>query len=589
MRQRFFFNPVLALPLLVLLTGLLNSCALDAIGLRGTEGHRVIPALAMAEGASLAHPEMYGASYTRKPPGSLWAIAASLRLAEVRAHPERLELASRRAAGVTTILLVVACYLVCWRWYGHRAALFAGLVQALTPFVWMAARTAEIEPFNNAATAVAAWLLADLVVPQPGRRAGKSLTLGLLTGLALAAVLLCKGPAGWPVLAGVLLAGLWLRKGRRSRSALLPGLLLAAALTVGIGLWLQVTLSHPPDTQIQSQGAQLWSHLSHFLWDVKKIPQILTLGPAALLMGLPMTLGLLFIFGREAREESVRFERGYLLAKTLAFGCLLGLGIQVLLGMHNPRYALPTIAPLVPVVAWAARCYLSGAMSHDRRRFARRLVEWVGVGGALGAVVLSSAWLLLERPTSGPTMPAALGMCIGLAALLVNSKGRWREIIRGIVLPSGLLLLWGVWSTTIEYNDGQRSAKPWGASLAADLPDGGLVWSNDVIEACPELLLYAELAQPQARFEWRKDAILAGELPRPGAYLLLRGHEYRRRYLERGTAPLLRPVGGYAPPKHPAVLFEVLAEPQPAPPADPFADLPTDGGSSQKRRESRAE
>ncbi|MFG0251875.1 MAG: ArnT family glycosyltransferase, partial [Phycisphaerales bacterium JB038] len=550
------------------------------VGLRGTEPHRVIPALAMAEGAPLAHPEMFGASYTRKPPGSLWAIATSLHLTDVRAHPEELEAAARRPAAVATVLLVLACFLVCWRWYGPRPALLAGLTQALTPVVWMAGRTAEIEPFNNAATAIAVWLLADLVLPQPGRGVGKSALLGVLTGLAIAAVLLCKGPAGAPVLIGALLVGWWLRRGKPS--AVVPGLLLAAVLTAIAGLWLQQTLTHPPDAQIQSERAQLWSHLSHFLWDLGKLPQILTLAPAALALGLPGTLALLFLIGKDARHESGRYERGAALARTLAFGCLLGLAIQMALGMHNPRYTLPTIAPLCPVVAWVAHRYLAGAMNSDRRRFGRALLVWIGLGSAFGAVVLSAVWLIQGRAASGLVMSSAI-MFVALLSLLLNAQGRRREITRNVVLIAGPFMLWGVWLQTVELAADQRSAKPWGATLAADLPGGGLVWANDVIEACPELLLYAALAEPELRFEWRKDAIMAGELPQAGDYLLLREHEYRRRYLERGGAPRLHPVGGYAPPKHPAVLFEVLAEPLPALPPDPFAELPTDQGSSRPR------
>ena len=573
-------NTGVQLALLLIISYLVLVPRLGQVGLRGTEGHRVAPAIAMLRTGELMHPQMFDATYTRKPPGAIWGIAASLKFSGALEHPERLERSARYGSVVITVLMALAAYFFSARWFGKRAALAAGMVQLLTPVVWISARTAEIEPYNNAVTAVSAWLLVDLTVRKQWRPEIVSLFLGLLTGLFLSALLFCKGPASLPAILGLLLAVRLLPRERRK--LLTSGLWLAVVTAVVAGVWLQYELSHPPADQYAAGGARTWSHLANFLWHWRDLPGILTLGPAALLMALPMSLPLLYIFRKDFAPHG-KGTRSYSIARTLALGSILGLAIEMLIGIHNPRYALPCVIFLSPLSAWLIESYAQG----ERKKEVGRLVAFTGFALTTGLLAAALVQLIANKQTVAevPLLMSPMFSALGVLAgqLIIYTWLKPGSVINRnyAVAIVGLLALNAGWQTQIEVREDARSAKPFSSVLAESLPGGAVVWSNDVIEACPELLIYAQLTRDDISFLWRKDLIMQGELPEPGGFLLLRSHEYRKRYRDRGKGGYLTAVAAFTPPKHPSVLFHVEAVAAEGEVVDPFEKLPADEGTSR--------
>jgi 4-amino-4-deoxy-L-arabinose transferase-like glycosyltransferase len=591
MIQRITSDSRLSIVVILLLCAAAYLPKLGQVGLRGTEGHRVIPAVAMLEGSSLLHPEMFEASYARKPPGSLWGIAASVGVGGALEHPHRIEWAARLGSVVVMTLCAVGAYFFASRWFGARHALPAAAAQALTPILMMTARTAEIEPYNIAATAFAAWLLADLIIYQHGRTRRKTVVLGALTGLALAAVIACKGPASFPILIGMLVATRFVPHSQRD--VINRGSIIALALMVAVAVGLQLALTTGSDAQISNSGASVWSHLDHFLWQRDAIVGTLLLIPSALLIALPLTIPLVFLVRMPTDEATIRGTRGHAIVTLIGVGFLLGLGLQMLLGMHNPRYTLPLIAPLPPLVSWAYFHASAGRFTPPRLQQLRAWPAVCAIGLAVYAVVVAALGLTVYEdqvtwswPTPGTALAAGIVIAaagVGLSAVTLYAARRHRTDLTTAVCIAALLVAGWAWIGFGEPRSERRSARDWGPVLASDLAADAVVWSNDMIEANPELLLYARLHRPDITVSWRKDAIHAGALPNTGQYLLLRPHEYRRRYAERGTATRLRKVAGYVVWKHTAVLFRVAEDELPVE-SDPFADLPQDRGSSRKRR-----
>lgn len=583
MIQRITSDSRLSLVVIVVLCAIAYLPKLGQVGLRGTEGHRVIPAMEMVEGSSLLHPEMFGASYGRKPPGSMWGIAASMGATGALDEPQRIEWAARLGSVVVMTLCVIGAYFFSARWFGARHAFPAAAAQALTPILMMTARTAEIEPYNIAATAFAAWLLADLVIYQHGRTRRKTLILGLATGLALASVMACKGPASFPILIGMIVATRFVPHSQRD--LINRGSILALLFMVAAAVGLQLALTTSSDVQFSDTGASVWSQLDHFLWQRDAIVGTLLLIPSALLIALPLTVPLMFLVRMPVDEATIRGTRGHAIATLLGVGFLLGLGLEMLLGVHNPRYTLPLIAPLPPLVSWAYFHASAGRFTPSRLRQLRILPAVCAIGSAVYAIVVVALGLTVYRDQvmwswGSDAMALVAGIVIviagvGLIVLTLHAAGRGRTDLTTAVCIAALLIAGWTWIGFGEPRGEQRSGREWGPVLASYLPADAEVWMNDLVETNPELLLYARLERPDIEVSWRKDAILAGALPEADHYLLLREHEYRRRYEERGTATRLRKVAGHMVWKHAVVLFRVVDEELPVT-DDPFADLTDD-------------
>lgn len=347
-------RPALAHAAFILaLAFLLSGVRLGDSGLSASEGFRAIPAWEMLRSGDLVVTTLFGTPYVRKPPGIVWAIAAS------SAALGETEAAARLVSALATTLGALLLWWSCSRWFGPVPGLCAAAAYLLTPVLWMPARSAEIEALHNLFVLAGGLLLLHrLTSPDASARplSARLLVVGAL-GVSLAAMALTKGPAGLPALGGILLGACIPRRSLRPLRAwdLWGGLALGAGLAGVWALVLAARLRHvdlPPVVED-----------ARFLWREGKTLGVLVLVPAALAGALPWALALPFALRRSDDTPGAFVGAG------AAWGVLVGLAIFCVIGVDNTRYAMPALL-FVPVA------YAAAIASHTHARGTRRVWGW---------------------------------------------------------------------------------------------------------------------------------------------------------------------------------------------------------------------
>jgi 4-amino-4-deoxy-L-arabinose transferase-like glycosyltransferase len=458
---------------------------LGSAGFTDTEGHRVIPGWEMLDAGQWLLPRMFEQVYVRKPPGMPWAVAVSSSILG------QTEFAARAvsAASMTGLALLGAFFAA--RWFGRGWALAGGLAFALTPRLWSGGRAAEIEALNNFAAAAAVLLILDMLLHRGRRhRAGWTIA-GLAAALCVAA--LAKGPAAMPVVpAAVIASCLVLRSGSPLlRRELWIGLVAPAAVLVPVYMGIKAAVAESGQMPV-AQGVSdfLWTGRPLTLWSVGEVA---AMPMAALISVLPAGLALLFVWGPDARRESARDEnelRIHRLAQGLALTCVLSLLILTILGVRNPRYAQPGLSFVPLLVVYVLR---------GREMFVP-LRRKIAVAASLGR-----AWVWI------------IVMVVGLGVFLRAEQQR---------------------------DAGVHSGRTPGVALGAQLPDGAVVLADDLVEARPEVLLYARRAAAGAgrnvRVRWVPGLDGLVHPPADATHLALRTDAESR---ELGLLEMLREAG----------------------------------------------
>lgn len=434
---------------------------LGAGGLTSTEGHRAIPGWAMQDSGNWWLPTMFGQAYLRKPPGMPWAVAGSSSVLG------QTELAARLPSAIATGVLALACFVFAARWFGSGLA--PGLGAVLLPLFWAPGRSAEIEALNNAATGLAVQLIVELTLNRLHRPWAGSVLVAVLGGVCMAAAALAKGPAGFAAIGAAGCAGLVLTPAAdgepkaiaRLRVALWLGLAYLIATVLAGAAFLKL-IEAAETWQRETARTPVVQNVSEFLWGgeaavtAAHILKVLSMPIVALASALPVSLALAPSLRRSGAA-------GSLMARGVAWACVGSLVVLTAAGVHNPRYAMPSLAFLPVLVPFA-------------------VLAWPRVGG-------------LMRPA--------------LVVLLVGA---------------------GVWIGVLEPRQRAKSGREAGVAMARELPDGAMVWADEMIEARPETLWYAKQAAAGAgrRIEpvWVVGMTMLPSLPRQG-FLLVRSDELK--------------------------------------------------------------
>lgn len=390
----------------------------------------------------------------------------------------RTEFAARSVSALATTLCALLSWGAASRWWGRRAGLCAGLGYALTPLFWMPGRSAEIEALHNVTFLLSALALLRVLQPGPTR------FTGVLLALATGSMALVKGPSGIPALVGLLSASLLVQ--RSWRPLLRPGLWLGFTGGLAIvGIWLGLLTAAVSRQSL----AVVTEPASRFLWKPGFELQVLTLPVSALASALPLSLSLLPALLRvpSADEHAARTSRADDAGRTLAWSVLLSLALYCVIGVSNARYAMPALT-LVPMVFGftVSRAAIITAAAHT---FISRV-------------------LLLHRPA------------ITLAVLALGAAGH------------------AIWFE--QRRETRTSGRAAGLALG-DVLRTGEVWADEMIDARPEVLLYAQ-RQAEARgvmlrVRWMPglgDTLL---LPPPGGYLVLRDDDRPREWRQPEFPP----------------------------------------------------
>ena len=379
-------------------------------GFYGTEAHRAVPAYELldlvrqraAQADDWFIPSMFEQPYLRKPPGMPWAIAGmSVLLGET-------VFAARAVSALSCTIMAVLAFCFARRWFGRRAALPAGLAQALMPVLWETGRAAEIEPLNNLGTQIAALALIDALVfarTKPGR-----VLWAIIAAFGVIWFALAKGPASAPVIAGVILAACVALRSWRPVAGVRWSTLTVAGLAIA-GL-ATVTYEFLDEQSVEP----ITQSPSAFMFEPGMILGVLTLPFAAFASMLPASFALLFPWGPDARHE-IDVDDGpgtsaFTLARTITIAWLITIVLFMIFGVRNPRYTLPAAGLLPPLAGF----YLAGLpvwVASKRARIARTLT--LGRPAILAAALLIGSVVYMftveanRRATSGTDAGTAIG------------------------------------------------------------------------------------------------------------------------------------------------------------------------------------
>ena len=468
--------------------------------LAGTEGHRVVPALRMAdamrEPKSSEHaviiewlvPHLFDQPYLRKPPLAYWGVAASdLALAPLGVGEWRWRLPSLIAAVGTAA--VVACYATLA--FDSEGGLVAGLAVPATVAWWSQSRLADVDAVNTAFTALAT--LATLHLASGGRARH-----GLWVALGTSGLLLTKGPAGLPLVLGAIVAGGW------RRPAAWVGLLAAFAAFASYAMAASAAAS-AAGIAVDATGVE--EGLSNLLLDrQKELLRAPLLLPTLLAVGLP-TSGLLLagMVGRlwrrddQVKVETVRRERAL---RGIAITLLVAGGVFLVTGTYNIRYGYV----LVPILA--AGCAGITLAPDGLQRWALR----VSAGLLAVAAVFAASVSFREGVTK-----ALLVLCLSsLLATIVCRAAKCLAASPGARAFAAMIVLAGGCSALpFAHQRAERSARA--AAIAAQRVVGDLpVLTGRLGRSKPELFYYGSI---ETRLHETNDFDL-DEIP-PGQWLLV--------------------------------------------------------------------
>ncbi len=397
-------SPAAQILLLLLVCALVYWTRLGAGGLHATEAHRVVPAYEMLDHGRWLVPRMFDQPYLRKPPGMPWAVAGMSELLG------RTPFAARAVSALSATLMALLAFGFARRWFGPRAALAAGLAQVLMPVMWETGRAAEIEALNNLGTQIAAFCLIEALVFARTRRV--RMLHAALAALGVVWFTLAKGPASAPVVIAVIAAACIATRSVRPLLGTVWMTVALAGSVIAALAWMIARAARaetiPP--VLQSPEA--------FLFEPGRLLGVATLIPAAFAQSLPVSLALLFPWGRDARGEAAGHEdraRTLPVARALAWGWLIAVGLLMVMGVRNPRYTLPA-AVLIPPLVGDVVAGLGVWLQPRRERIARVLL--LGRPVVWPALLLVAAGVYIgviepgRRATSGTEIGRRLGASI---------------------------------------------------------------------------------------------------------------------------------------------------------------------------------
>lgn len=353
---------------------------LGSTEIKGEEGRRILPAIAMLETGNWVVPYIGGEPYLRKPPLVNWAIALSFKITGIRN-----EWTARLPSALCVLALGLTIVAACAGWLGVETSLVAAIM-AMTQFGLLAKAKfagAEIEGIYAPLTgmAIVCWL---------GWRAqGRSPWLvwcvpGALLGLGC----LAKGPSLHLLYYyAIVIAVLW--RGNAMRQLVHPAHFAAIAICAAIfAAWAAPYFQSPE----AANAADVWKRqgLDRFTESDFNLKNYLTNIPRALGDQLPWLL--------------------------LAFAWLRGTGVPPVRSGEHRRDACVTLWPVA--VCFIGVLFVPGT-----------LPRYVLPLGAPIALLLAQR---VVRPMQVVRIGAGIGVAMILYALLVVPRLRARDDVRPV-------------------------------------------------------------------------------------------------------------------------------------------------------------
>jgi 4-amino-4-deoxy-L-arabinose transferase-like glycosyltransferase len=391
--------------------------------IKGEEGRRIFPAIAMLEGGSWVVPSVGGEMYYNKPPGINWLVAGSFVLTG-----QRDEFAARLPSALGVLALATLMALLPTRSVTPRARLLAALLLLTSVGMLEKGRLIEIDAVYScfAGAAVVWWVYRSHHRP-------RGIDTWLVPSLLLAAGALVKGPflaaAFYPVVAATLLYR------RRLRDLWCWPHLLGIAAILGICLgWVALA-------QAQADAARMADIWSRQLAR-RFAPVEFGVGEWFEGMGMSFVLCLptLLLVPLAFVPSWTRNVDGHSLAefRGLRAGAVAGFALLLMMPLLEARYILPALPGLCLLAAWVFEAHRAPARGEKAMRIAL-LVGFAGVAVAVTAAAIvgdmvaagvvlaiaaivsaAVAFAVRKRITGGFAMVTALCVVIAIGASAMN-------------------------------------------------------------------------------------------------------------------------------------------------------------------------
>jgi len=345
---------------LLLVVGFWAAIYLPSLGffeIKGEEGRRILPGMAMLESGNYLVPQVGGEDYFRKPPLINWLVAASFKISGVRN-----EWTARAPSVLCVLAVAIAFVTVARRSLGPTGSLIAALVWLTNVGILQKGRLIEIEALyvSLCALAVIFWL--------SWWREGRSPWLiWIIPSIFLGLGWLAKGPVHLFFFYAVVLGVLW--QTRQWRLLWHPAHFLGIALMLGIfAAWAIPFLNANESSKVvnkwstQFRGRVTGEIFTFSVW--------ITVLPRAIAYLLPWVLFIPLIrFNRWKEAVDAQTARG------LLWGAAVPLVVVSLMPGAAPRYSLPSVP---------AFCWLMG-MALAENAFAQpKWLSWSNGAGWLG-------------------------------------------------------------------------------------------------------------------------------------------------------------------------------------------------------------
>ncbi len=431
--------------------------SLGTTEIKGEEGRRIMPAVAMIETGNWLVPQLAGEAYLRKPPLINWAIAASM-----RATGSRSEWAARLPSVLGMLALGLGIVFATAGWLRAEGALMAAIFSIGCIGLIEKGRLAEIEALYIAFTGLAiVWWMRGFQTQ--ASRWVTWLGCGLLLGLGL----LTKGPQHLLFFYTVVLGVCWRARSAREIFNIphLAGLLVAAAIFAS---WMVPYLAATES----GAAASTWQEqlVERFTENRFDLESWLLALPRGLANFLPWVVLVPLLWNRTAVNALPSRER-LLFEGTRNATVVVYLGMLLIPGMLV-RYSMPFLPVFGVMLAWVLRDRLPPLVA----RWGRTTV--LGLAGILAIGSLSS-------PFAGGWLAASVAQAL-LAALICAAV--WRQRARLHTAPAlaaasaalivAIALIYSV--AVVPRMVAEDDVRPVAAALAAAIPPGETLHIIDI-------------------------------------------------------------------------------------------------------------
>ncbi len=300
--------------------------SLGSFEIKGEEGRRILPGMAMLETGNYLVPQVGGEDYFRKPPLINWLVAASFKLFGVRNEW------TARAPSVLCVLAVALAFItVARRSLGPSGSVIAALVWLTNVGILQKGRLIEIEALyvSLCALALIFWL-------SWWREKRSPWLTWIVPSIFLGLGWLAKGPTHLFFFYAVVIAVLW--QTRQWKLLFHPAHFVGLLVMLGIfGAWAIPFLQANESGKVMNKWSSQFT--GRVTGEIFTFSVWITVLPRAVAYLLPwVLLTPLIRWSRFASEEEGRVARG------LLWGAALPLVVVSLMPGAAPRYSLPAVS-----------------------------------------------------------------------------------------------------------------------------------------------------------------------------------------------------------------------------------------------------